>query len=102
MRLMTDHDDLDRRLRAANRVPTGVVHTPAFRVRLDEIRVQARSGPRDTEPRTRRRLPVARRGVVLASVVGVVTVAGAAADKASSALIRRASRTGQDSRSAMM
>ena len=79
MRRMTDRDDLDRRLRAANRVPGGVAPTPAFRVRLDEIRLRARSGPRDTEPHTRRRLPVVRRGVVLASVVGVVAVAGAAA-----------------------
>lgn len=79
MRLMSDHDDLDRRLRAANRVPGGVVPSPAFRVRLDEIRLRARSGPRGTGPRTRRRLPIVRRGVALASVVGVVAVAGAAA-----------------------
>lgn len=80
---MVDHDDLDRRLRRVNRVPAGTVHTAASRARLEEIRVQARSGPRPSEARPRTvRLSIGerltRRGVVIASVVAVLAVGGAA------------------------
>lgn len=80
---MTGDDDLIGRLRAANPVPSGIAHTEATRARLDEIRLWARSGPREQESRQGWRVSFprsgARRGVALASVVGVLVAGGAAA-----------------------
>lgn len=80
---MAVDDDLAGRLRATDPLPSGIAHTDATRARLDEIRVWARSGPREPETHPGWRLSFARRGarrgVVLASVVGVLVVGGAAA-----------------------
>lgn len=81
---MAGREDLDRRLKATDPLPVGVVHTAATRARLDEIRVRARSGPREPESRraglrssiVRR---ATRRGVMIASAIGVLAVGGAAA-----------------------
>lgn len=78
---MAEHDDLNRRLKAADRCPSGVAHTESSRETLDAIRLQARSGPRETVSRAGWRF--AKRGprrlAVLASVLGVLVVGGAAA-----------------------
>jgi hypothetical protein len=81
---MAEHDDLDRRLKAADPLPAGIVHTTASRARLDEVRVRARSGPRAPQPRRpdlRFSLGqrATRRGLVIASAIGVLVVGGAAA-----------------------
>jgi hypothetical protein len=83
MKLMAGDDDLTRRLRATNPLPSGIAHTEATRARLDEIRLWARSGPRESETRAGWRLSFGRRGVrrgvVLASAAGVLIAGGAAA-----------------------
>lgn len=78
---MADHDDVDRRWRAANRVPAGITHTDASRELMDELRARIVAADRLAEEprRSRLRLPVARRSVVLGSVIGLLAVGGAAA-----------------------
>ena len=80
---MAGEDDLNGRLRAANPLPSGFAHTEGTRARLDEIRLWARSGPREPEARPGWRRSFARRGarrgVVVASAVGVLVAGGAAA-----------------------
>lgn len=72
---------LDKRLRAANRVPTGAVSTNALSDRLDAVGAKIIS----TDPvfeapvRSHRRLRASRRTVVVGSVVGVLAIGGAAA-----------------------
>jgi hypothetical protein len=78
---MTDHDDVDRRWRAANRVPVGIAHTEASREVMDEIRLRivANGQPVRKPRRFGVRFPSARRGVVLGSAVAVIVAGGAAA-----------------------
>lgn len=78
---MAGHDDLDQRWRAANRVPSGITHTDASCELMDEIRARivASGRPVEKRSRSRLRLPVARRGVVLGSAIGVLAVGGVAA-----------------------
>lgn len=80
-RLMAENDDLDRRLKAADRLPSGIAHSAESRAALDEIRVQARSGPRESVRSGGWRF--ARRGsrrvVVLAAAVGALAIGGVAA-----------------------
>ncbi len=78
---MADHDDIDRRWRAANRVPAGITHTDASRELMDEIRARIVASERPSKERRRFRLrfPATRRGVVLGSVIGALAVGGAAA-----------------------
>jgi len=72
---------LDKRLRAANRVPTGAVSTNALGDRLDAVEAKIIS----TDPvfeapvRSHRRLRASRRTVVVGSVVGVLAIGGVAA-----------------------
>jgi hypothetical protein len=80
-----DRENLDRRLRAANRVPRGTEGTPDSDALLDRIGVRITAEPLAEETpirrtgRARLRMPSPRRGVLLASVAGLVVVGGAAA-----------------------
>ncbi len=83
---MEDRDYIDRRLRAANRAPVGAEGTARSEAVLDRLGARIMTGPvadelpvRPTQRRARLRIPSARRGVLLASVVGLVVVGGAAA-----------------------
>ena len=68
-------DDLHRWWRSANRVPTGITHTDTSRRLMDEIRAEiVGSGPPVEEPRRCLNRPTARRGVVLAWVIGALVV----------------------------
>jgi hypothetical protein len=79
-------DYIDRRLRAANRVPVATAGTATSEAVLDRIGARIVAEPVADRPavskaqrRSRQRFPVARRGVVLGSVIGVLAVGGAAA-----------------------
>jgi hypothetical protein len=75
-----DHH-LNKRLRAANRVPTGAVSTNALSDRLDAIgaRITATEPVFEPPVRSHRRVRASRRTVVVGSVVGVLAIGGAAA-----------------------
>lgn len=78
---MEGRDYLDEQLRVANRVPGGFVDTDEANVVMDEIgaRILARAGRAEVRRSGRVRLPLARRGLVLASVLSALVVGGAAA-----------------------
>lgn len=77
---MAEHDDLGEQWRAANRVPAGVVHTDASRELMDELRARiVNSDQSSRKAGWRPRLPFARRGVALASVIGGLLLVGGAA-----------------------
>lgn len=83
---MEDHDDIDRRLRAANRVPIGTGGAAGSQALLDELGTRIVAEPVAAERsvggarrRMRLRPRFARRGVLLASVAGLLVVGGAAA-----------------------
>jgi hypothetical protein len=76
-------DGLDGRLEALNPLPDGIVHTQASSAALDEIRLRARSGPRDRVSPSRWRvstlIPHTRRGVAALSAFGLLAAGTAAA-----------------------
>jgi hypothetical protein len=81
-----DRDYIDRRLRAANRVPVGTGNAASSDAVLDRIGARIIAEPvvdelpvRRAGRRKRLRVPSARRGVLLASAIGLVVVGGAAA-----------------------
>lgn len=83
---MEDHDYIERRLSAANRAPAGAGGSARSDAVLDRIGVRIMSDPvmdalpvRGGTRRSRLRPAFARRGVLIASAVGLVVVGGAAA-----------------------
>lgn len=78
---MEGQDYLDRQLRVANRVPAGFVETDEADALMEEIvaRILASPGGAEVRRAGRLRLPFARRGLVLASVLSALVVGGAAA-----------------------
>ena len=83
---MDGRDDIEQRLQAMSRVPAGTESTAALKAVLDRIgeRIMAEAvvpvaPTRRAGHRERLRVSFARRGLLLASVVGVVVVGGAAA-----------------------
>jgi hypothetical protein len=78
---MESQDYLDQQLRVANRVPAGFVETDEADALMDEIGARILASPGRSEVRRagRLRLPFARRGLVLASVLSALVVGGAAA-----------------------
>lgn len=78
---MRTQNDLDDQLRLANRVAAGFADSYESRSLLDEIGAQIVASELPPEVGRRRRFspPIARRGVVLASVIGTLAAGGAAA-----------------------
>lgn len=78
---MESQDYLDQQLRVANRVPAGFVESDESDALMEEIGARILASPGRSEVRRggRLRLPLARRGLVLASVLSVLVVGGAAA-----------------------
>lgn len=78
---MDGQDYLDQQLRVANRVPVGFVDADEAHAVMDAIgaRILADTRPAEVRRSGRWRLPFARRGLALASVVSALVVGGAAA-----------------------
>ncbi|MDA8069540.1 MAG: hypothetical protein M0T77_13180 [Actinomycetota bacterium] len=83
---MEDRDHIQRRLRAANRVPGAAGDTATPDAVLDQLgarimtdNVVHRPAVAKTQRRARLRVSVVRRGAVLSSVIGVLIVGGALA-----------------------
>lgn len=81
--MVGSHDELDGRLADLNPLPDGIMSTQASSAVLDEIRLRARSGPRDrvSPPRWRvsTRIPHTRRGGAALSAFGLLAAGTAAA-----------------------
>lgn len=78
---MRSQIDLDHELRSANRVPAGFAYSDESRALLDDIGSQiiATSQPRGAARSRRLSPPFAKRGMIIASVAGLLAVGAAAA-----------------------